>query len=401
MGKSATLRIGFVPLVDAAPLVVANELGYFREEGLDASLHRQIGWANVRDKLTYGHLEAGHALLGMPLTSQLGRDAFVEPLTAVMGLGTGGNAITVSRALHEGGVRSATDLAAYRTGSRHSPLLVGHVFNSSMHHYLLRDWLSSGGIDPDKDVKLCVIPPTQMPDHMRGGYVDIFCVGEPWNTLGTLLGYGTAIVATTDILPNHPEKVLAVTQRFAEQNVTMVTALVRAVLRACKWCDEPGHRRELAAMLARPEYIHQSAGVIEQSLAIDRQFGTSRLQRSSRLDGWQMKSFAPENTFPNKMHTVWMMQQMVRWGHLHVDADLESIAERCSTPGAYRQAAASLGIACPAADFVPMKLRHGQVFTPEGLRAEMAMRAPNSKPTKASRVPPRLIGNMESSFPHH
>ncbi len=218
-----TLRIGFVPLIDAAPLVAAERLGYFRDESLNVSLHRQVGWANIRDKLSFGHLDAGHALLGMPLFSHLGRDGFNEPLTTVMELGVGGNAITVRQELHDLGVRSASDLATLMTthpeyaGGR---LMVGHVFSTSMHHYLLRDWLASANIDPDRDVKLCVIPPPQMADHMRGQYVDLFCVGEPWNTLATREGYGVAIVATTDILPNHPEKVLAVTRRLRRHPAT-------------------------------------------------------------------------------------------------------------------------------------------------------------------------------------
>ena len=139
------LRLGFIPLIDAAPMIAARERGFFAEEGLTVSLHRQIGWANVRDKLSFGHLDAAQAL-GMPLASYLGRDSFFEPLVAVMGLGSGGNAITVRRALFEAGVKSAADLAMM---IRQRPGLgrpvVGHVFTSSMHHYLVREWLSLEG----------------------------------------------------------------------------------------------------------------------------------------------------------------------------------------------------------------------------------------------------------------
>ena len=183
MSKSASLpsrspiRVGFVPLLDAAPLVVALELGYFADEGLKVTLHRQVGWGNVRDKLVYGQLHASHALMGMPPASLLGRDRFAEPVVAVTGLGTGGNGITLSRRLTDAGVRSAASLAQWagkRFAGPSEPPTLAHVFGCSMHHYLLRDWLAAGGVDPDRDVRLCVLPPPQMNSHLAGGHLDGF-----------------------------------------------------------------------------------------------------------------------------------------------------------------------------------------------------------------------------------
>jgi nitrate/nitrite transport system substrate-binding protein len=369
-----SVRIGFVPLVDAAPIIAAKERGYFAEEGLSVALLRQVGWANVRDKLSFGHLDAAHALLGMPLASHLGRDSFNEPLISVMGLGAGGNAITIRRELSERGVKSATDvLRVMREHPRSGKLMVGHVFGSSMHHYLLRDWLASGGIDPDRDVKLCVIPPPQMTEHMKGGYLDLFCVGEPWNTVAARQGCGVTMLATTDIVPRHPEKVLAVPRRYARQaggiDSGQMVALVRAVLRGCLWCAEclAGNgegRGELAELLARGEYLAQPVEILRESLAIGRDFGVNRHQKGMRAEGWVVRSFSPEmsgGTFPNKMHPVWMMREMMRWGHLHPEADVAEIADRCCDARAYRKAATSLGVGCPDEDFVPMELRQGEL----------------------------------------
>jgi ABC-type nitrate/sulfonate/bicarbonate transport system substrate-binding protein len=376
---TTTLRIGFVPLIDAAPVIAAQERGFFAEEGLRVTLHRQVGWANVRDKLSFGHLDAAHALLGMPLASHLGRDSFSEPLVSVMGLGSGGNAITVRRELYELGVKSAADLArVIKENPRLGRPMVGHVFGSSMHHYLVREWLASGGLDPDRDVQLCVIPPPQMTEHMKGGYLDVFCVGEPWNTVATRLESGVTLLATTDILPRHPEKVLALSRRFAEANGGLggstMTALVRAVLRGCMWCAEmvasmPGtpDGGPLTELLARPEYLAQPREVVRESLLLDRDFGANRIQRNNRPAAWVVRSFSPEmggGTFPNKMHAVWMMREMIRWGHLHPEADVAAIAEACCDTTAYRAAATTLGVGCPAADFVPMELRNGRTFGP-------------------------------------
>ncbi len=376
---SVVLRLGFIPLIDAAPLIAASRCGFFADEGLAVTLHRQIGWANIRDKLSFRHLDAAHALLGMPLASYMGRDSFAEPLIAVMGLGSGGNAITIRRELFEAGAQSAADLAALlkkRPGA--GRWVAGHVLGSSMHHYLLREWLSSGGIDPDHDAKLCVIPPSQMTDHMRGGFLDVFCVGEPWNTVAARSGVGATLVSTTDILPRHPEKVLAISQRFAVHaggiGGKTITALVRAVLRGSLWCAEltaSGREGELAAMLARPEYLAQPAEVLRQSLCISRDLGASRSLKNARPANWTARSFSPElsgGTFPNKMHAVWMMREMIRWGHLHPGADIAEIADRCCDTAAYRAATKTLGIVCPPDDFAPMELRGGKYLRLENIR---------------------------------
>jgi ABC-type nitrate/sulfonate/bicarbonate transport system substrate-binding protein len=381
------VRLGFLPLIDAAPIIAARECGYFREEGLSVTLHRQVGWANVRDKLLFGHIDAAHALLGMPLLSYLGRDGFSELLVSVMELGCGGNAITVSRELHEGGVKSASDLAEALKWSLGPQRLMGHVFGSSMHHYLLRDWLASGGIDPDRDVRLCVIPPPQMTEHMRGGYLDLFCVGEPWNTAAAREGVGVTLLATTDILPRHPEKVLAVSRRFAEQSGgldgSVMTGLVRAVLRGSMWCAEAVRRggEDLAEMLARPEYITLPRELLRESLSAGRESAvggpTGRIRRGARL----APSFEPAlsgGTFPNKMHGVWMLREMVRWGHLHREADLRTIAERCCDTRAYRAAARTLDIVCPpeGEDFVEMELRGGRKLRLADLNKERLVPSP-------------------------
>ncbi|HEY4329982.1 MAG TPA: CmpA/NrtA family ABC transporter substrate-binding protein [Phycisphaerae bacterium] len=393
------MRIGFVPLIDAAPIIAAQERGFFKEEGLEVSLHRQVGWANVRDKLSFGHLDAAHALLGMPLASHLGRDSFCEPLVAVMGLGSGGNAITVRRELFEAGVKSAADLAGLLQSRRGmGRLMAGHVFGSSMHHYLLREWLASAGIDPDKDAKLCVIPPPQMTEHMRGGYLDVFCVGEPWNTIAARAGVGVTLLATTDILPRHPEKVLAVSRRFAEQsgglNGARMTGLVRAVLRGCMWCAEKvaeGRSGELAGLLAREEYLALPVDALMASLTIDREFGVNRVQKRVRPGAWVVRSFSPEmsgGTFPNKMHVVWMIREMMRWGHLHEGADAVAIAESCCDAGAYRAAATSLGVGCPSEDYAAMELRGGRMLQLENVKAETREKAVKLKALKNSRRVP-------------
>ena len=360
---TTAVRVGFVPLVDAAPLVAARELGYFADEGLRVTLERQLGWANVRDKLVYGHLDASHALLGIPVASALRLDWFGRPLVSVMSMGTGGDAITLSRSLVESGVKTAATLAR-RVKDPHAqrPLVLAHVFGCSMHHYLLREWLASAELDPDTDVRLCVVPPPQMPEQLARGHIDGFCAGEPWNTTADRAGCGSIVAATTDIVPAHPEKVVAVSRQWADGNAGTVRAMVRALLRACAYCDEPANVDALADLLAEPRYVGAPREALATSLRLDRTLALTPRFASIRPGDWQMRSFAPRSTFPSATHAAWFVEQMIRWGHAPCDADPAELAESCTDARYYREAAAEMGVECPATDYEPMSLRNGQVF---------------------------------------
>ena len=358
--RPSRLRIGFIDLIDAAPLIVAFEQGFFADEGLSVELERQLGWGSIRDRLTFGQLDAAHALLGMPLFSRLSRDWVLEPLVALMNLGSGGNAITLSRRLIDAGVRSAATLAEYiRQDPRGEVMVFGHVFSCSLHHYLLRDWLASATIDPDGDVRLRVFPPNQLVGHMARGQVDGFCVGEPWNTLAQQSGAGRIAAVTTDIIPGHPEKVLAVTQRWLGTNRPLLEPLIRAVLRGCAYCESECNHDELARVLARPAYLNAPPELIRQSLSLDE--GIGRLASSAaRRSDWRVRSFAPGPcTFPSKTHHAWLVGEMSRWRQVPQDVDARSLADACTDTAPYRAAAASLGVSCPPTDHPPMALRHG------------------------------------------
>ena len=370
--RPAPLRIGFLDLLDAAPLIVALERGFFADEGLDVRLERQLGWGSIRDRLTFGQLDAAHALLGMPLYSQLRQARFLEPLVGVMNLGAGGNAITLSRRLIEAGVRSATTLAEYVRAAPHGSerIVLGHVFDCSMHHYLLREWLASGGLNPDRDVALRVFPPNQLPAHMARGHVDGFCVGEPWNTLAERSGAGQIVALTTDVLPAHPEKVLAVTRPWLDARRDLLEPMIRAILRGCAYCEHDANQHALAELLAMPPYLNADPALIRQSLMLDRR-NVGRTERAgrtvrsfSRPSDWCARSFAANCTFPSKTHYAWLASQMRHWGRLPNDVDASAVAQRCADTTAYRAAAASLGLDCPPTDFPPMTLRSG-AFAPE------------------------------------
>lgn len=323
------LRVGFVPLLDAAPLIAAFEIGAFARAGLHVTLERQVGWGNVRAKLAYGQLHASHALVGMPPESLLGREGSPEPLVTLMSLGTGGNAITLAKPLIDAGVRSATDLGRYaRTRGFGPPLLLAHVFGCSSHHYALRAWLAAGRVDAERDVLLCVLPPPQMTRQLHRGGIHGFCCGEPWNTLAEREGTGRVVAWTTEFFPAHPEKVLAVGRSWLSHNAKAAEALVRATLQGCAFCSDPANTRDLAVMLAKSEYLNLPLEVLAESIA------------GVRAGRWDC---SPTATAPDASQAEWLLRQMSQHGHLPLSADVAAVARQSVDAAAYQAATGEPG----------------------------------------------------------
>src|SRR4051812_10950614 len=263
------LRIGFIPLADAAALIVAVDKGFTKAEGLNVELVREVSWSNVRDKLNIGLFEAAHLLAPVAIASSLGLGHVKVPIVASFNLGINGNAITVSPALHAA-LMSELDgdptdpmataqalrrvvVARARAGA--DPLTFGMTFPFSTHNYQLRFWMAAGGVDPDEDVRLVVLPPPYMVDSLANGHVDAFCVGAPWNSVAVDLGIGHILHFVSDILLRAAEKVLAVRQSWSEKNADVLAALIRAASHAAEYIEDPGNRAETAHVLARPDRI--------------------------------------------------------------------------------------------------------------------------------------------------
>lgn len=264
---TAPLRLGFIALTDAAPLIVAQERGFFARRGLTVDLYREVGWATIRDKVLYGELDGAHALAPLLWSAHLGLGCGPAEICTGIVLSLHGNAITLSTRLRAAGVHDLATLreeALRRRGE--NKLVFGIVFPHSMHHVLLRRWLLAARLDPEHDVRIAIVPPAQMYRNLAAGTLDGYCSGEPWNTLAVQQGVGWCPACSATLAPGHIEKVLMVRSLFAHRRPAEHAALIAALAGAAAWCDEAQHRAELAEILSLPAYLNVAPSVIAPAL---------------------------------------------------------------------------------------------------------------------------------------
>ena len=274
------LQLGFVALSDCAPLVMAAELGLFAEHGLEVELHREVGWATVRDKIIYGELDAAHAPAGLVVAASCGLGSVqTECLTGLV-LNLHGDAITLSQSLWKKGVRDGKTLRREITesGERY---VFGVVHAYSAHSFLLRNWLRAHRIDPERDVRIVVVPPAQVHANLKAGHLDGYCVGEPWNSLAVLSKTGWCVAVSEELAPRHPEKVLMVRRDFAERAEREHLALIAALTEACAFCARPENRERLMETLAQPQYVGVPIQALRMSMAGTFDYGNGRIEKQS------------------------------------------------------------------------------------------------------------------------
>lgn len=325
--KRRKVRVGMLPLADAAPFLVARNLDFFAGQGLDVSLCLESSWAAIRDKLAAGMLDAAQLLAPMPIAANLGADHLGVAMETAVVLSRNGNSITVSNDLYrEMCAPAAEPAAAGRALSRvvqrersagRKPRVFAHVFPFSTHHYLLRAFLSRAGIDPELDVRLVVIPPHRVLDALREGRIDGYCVGAPWGMAAEVEGIGRRLLATHTIRSGCAEKVLGVTRDWATLNPAAHLSLVAALIEAGRWLEEPGHRSEAAKMLIESDLLHVPADTIRAALSDD---GSDPL-------GPQFIFGAGETLSPHQDDARWFVEQMQDSGQIKSQGNVEQLID--------------------------------------------------------------------------
>lgn len=368
--EKSDLRIGFIKLTDMAPLAIAQELGYFEDEGLFVTLEPQANWKVLLDRVIDGDLDGAHMLAGQPLAATIGYGTEAHIITPIS-MDLNGNAITVSNEvwdmMRSGLPKDAAGRPVHPIGAEHlkpvveafaargQPFRMGMVFPVSTHNYELRYWLAAGGLHPGfyspedvsgqigADVLLSVTPPPQMPATLEAGTINGYSVGEPWNQQAVVRGIGVPVITDYQIWKNNPEKVFGVTADFAEQNPNTTKALTRALIRAAIWLDENdnANRAEAVEILARSEYVGADADVIAASMT-----GTFEYEKGDRRSVPDFNVFFRYNaTYPYYSDAVWYLTQMRRWGQIAEpvsDTWYAETAAKVYRPDLYLDAARSL-----------------------------------------------------------
>ncbi len=253
---------------------MAQELGLYKKFGLNVELSRELGWATIRDKVIHKELDAAHALAAMPIAATLGLGSIACDCLTALVLNLNGNAITLSNELWKRGVRDGKSLREEIIRSRREKTYTfGAVFPFSSHRHLLRRWFSSHGIDPERDVRIVVVPPPQMVANLKAGNLDGFCVGEPWNSVAVQARGGWIAATSVELDARHPEKVLMVRSDFAASRHEEHLALVAALLEACEFCDAPENHERIIETLAQPQFVGVAANSLRHGIDGEMDFG--------------------------------------------------------------------------------------------------------------------------------
>lgn len=350
------LRIGYIPLVDAAALIAAVDCGFAAREDIVIDLVREVSWSNVRDKLNIGLFDAAHLLSPVAIASSLGIGHVRVPLIAPFNLGLNGNAVTVSTRLYAAllsvadgsladpmvSARALARLIEERKSRNAEPLTFGMTFPFSHHNYQLRFWMAAGGIDPDEDVRLVVLPPPYMVDSLSSGHVDGFCVGAPWNSVAVDAGVGRILHFGCELMARVSEKVLAVREPWANENSEALGALIRALSKASHFVADPANLSAVSDVVAKR--IGVAADLVVRSLTGHLKIapdGTTRASDCYMLIGREGADR------PDPAQAAWAYAQIVRWGQAAYSEELSGLAQSVFRADLY-DAALSLSPPAPA-----------------------------------------------------
>ncbi|MBL9060483.1 MAG: ABC transporter substrate-binding protein [Mangrovicoccus sp.] len=272
--SGAPVSAGFIPLVDAAPLIVAREIGFAEEEGVALSLTRAPSWSTLRDMLAFGQVDAAHMLSPVPVATALGLGGLGVHLDAVAVMSVNGNVIGVSRPLaarlraegHDFGFADAAAAGQALVRATGKGLRFGVPFPFSMHAELVYAWLGALGLKVPDDIDVRTVPPPLMARALAADEIDAFCVGEPWGSIAVEQGFGELLLPGTAIWGFAPEKVLAARNDWTTAEPELSARLIRALWRSARWLAQPGALSVASEVLARPDYLDMSAEIVERAL---------------------------------------------------------------------------------------------------------------------------------------
>ncbi len=341
--EKTKVNVGFIPLTDCASVIVASQMGFDKKYGIEIVPSKEASWAAVRDKLVNGELDAAHVLYGLVYGVHLGIGGQKKDMAVLMNLNHNGQAITLSKQLHDGGVRDGLSLAKHIKANPRE-YTFAQTFPTGTHAMWLYYYLASLGVHPLRDVKTIVVPPPQMVANMRVGNMDGFCVGEPWNARAIHDNIGFTVATSQEIWTDHPEKVLGSTAAFCQQNPNTARALIAAILEASRFIDDPRNRSTVAQLISGKAYVNAPADVIEPRFLGQYDNGIGKRWQ----DPHHMAFFNDgQVNFPYLSDGMWFLTQHRRWGLLDADPDYRAVASQINQIALYKQAATAARVNLP------------------------------------------------------
>jgi nitrate/nitrite transport system substrate-binding protein len=338
------LKIGFIPITCATPIIMAGPMGFYAKQGLNVTLQKTAGWAVVRDKVINKEYDASHMLSPMPLAMSLGlgSQAIATDVAAIENIN--GQAITLSLK-H----KDKMDPKSWKG------MKFGLPFDYSIHNLLLRYFLAEHGLDPDKDVELRIMPPPDMVANLRAGNIDGFLGPEPFNQRAVYEGVGFIHTLSRDIWDGHPCCAFGVTEAFAKQNPNTFAAMFRAIALATEYAHKAENRPAIIKAIAPANYLNQPEIVLEQVMTGRYADGLGNIKNvPDRVD------FDP---FPWQSMAVWMLTQLKRWGYIKGEVNYKKIAEDVFLATDARKRMAELGFKEPPSNYAKHMIM-GKEFDP-------------------------------------
>jgi len=369
--------LGYIALMDASPLVIAKEKGFFAKHGMpDVEVSKQASWGATRDNIVLGSesngIDGAHILTPMPYlisTGKVTQNNVPTPMYLLARLNLDAQAISVANEYKD--LKVTTDASALKAAfekkkAAGKEVKVAMTFPGGTHDLWIRYWLAAGGIDPDKDVSTIVVPPPQMVANMKVGNMDAFCVGEPWNEQLVNQGIGFTACSTGEIWSKHPEKALGMRAAWVDKHPNAAKALLMAVMEAQQWCDKPENREEMSTIVGKRQWFNVPVADIIGRARGDINYGNGRVEKGTRQF---MKFWQDHASYPFKSHDAWFVTEDIRWGKFEPSTDINALVNKVNREDLWRESAKQLGVAAPDIPASPSRGKEtffdGKVFDPD------------------------------------
>lgn len=368
--------LGYIALIDASPLVIAKEKGFFAKHGMpDVDVSKQASWGATRDNLVLGSekngIDGAHILSPMPYlvsTGKVTQNNVPTPMYVLARLNLDAQAISVSNEFKDLNVTtnaSPLKAAFEKKKAAGKEVKVAMTFPGGTHDLWIRYWLAAGGIDPDKDISTITVPPPQMVANMKVGNMDAFCVGEPWNEQLVNQNIGFTACTTGEIWFKHPEKALGMRAAWVDKHPNATRALLMAVMEAQQWCEKMENKQELATIVGRRQWFNVPVPDIIGRLRGDINYGHGRVEKGTKQ---YMKFWSEHASYPFKSHDAWFVTEDIRWGKFEANMDINALVNKVNREDLWREAAKSLSVAAADIPASPSRGKEtffdGKVFDP-------------------------------------